>query len=261
VIRGLKEAARDDEIRTVILRIDSGGGGVVESESIWDAVNQLRAKGKIVIASFANAAASGGYLVATHADLVCAHPSTITGSIGVASLRPTVTQTFLDRIYLNVQSFFTGSKSQSLLHELEGDELDRHRQHVDEMYDMFKGHVCDGRAIAPEEVEAFAGGRVFSGLRAYGFTAPADLLEQLKRDQNLLPLRAEPAAEDVAALAELEAAPAVQLDPDQSMSPFAPVIEEGEIPPPEVEFDMPPEPQLGPKGRGLVDMLGGLCAS
>jgi ClpP class serine protease len=65
VVRGLKEAAEDDTIGAVVLRIDSGGGGVVESDTIHDAVLALRDKGKVVVASFGNAAASGGYLVST----------------------------------------------------------------------------------------------------------------------------------------------------------------------------------------------------
>lgn len=68
VVRGLRQAGEDDEIGAVVLRIDSGGGGVVDSDSIDQAVRDLREKkGKIVIASFSNSAASGGYLSACHA--------------------------------------------------------------------------------------------------------------------------------------------------------------------------------------------------
>ena len=84
VIRGLREAANDKDIKAVVLRVDSGGGGVIASDSIWDAVRELKSKGKVVIGSFANAAASGGYLAACHVDAILAQPSTITGSIGVA---------------------------------------------------------------------------------------------------------------------------------------------------------------------------------
>lgn len=130
----MKEAGEDDKIGAVILRLDTGGGGVVESDTIWAAVRDLKEKhGKTVIASFGNASASGGYLVSTHVDAIMAArklilrhirlciesyspsffsflASTITGSIGVASLRPTITQKFFDRIYLAVESSFTGSK-------------------------------------------------------------------------------------------------------------------------------------------------------
>lgn len=65
-MKGLREAGEDDSIGAVVLRVDSGGGGVVESDTIWAAVRELREKyGKTIVASFANASASGGYLVST----------------------------------------------------------------------------------------------------------------------------------------------------------------------------------------------------
>ncbi|WAQ90685.1 hypothetical protein PtA15_13A84 [Puccinia triticina] len=163
IVKGLHEAAEDDSIGAVVLRIDSGGGGVVESDTIWGAVKDLKAKGKVVIASFGNAAASGGYLIATHADSIFASQSTITGSIGVASLRPTVTTSFLDRLKLTTQSFFTGSNALSLYHELEGEQMERHKAHIDAAYHDFKDRVCEGRNISPELIEVLAGGRVYTG--------------------------------------------------------------------------------------------------
>ncbi|KAH9444610.1 hypothetical protein MJO28_013360 [Puccinia striiformis f. sp. tritici] len=163
IVKGLHEAAEDDTIGAVVLRIDSGGGGVVESDTIWGAVKDLKAKGKVVIASFGNAAASGGYLIATHADIIFASQSTITGSIGVASLRPTITSSFLDRIKLTTQSFFTGSNAMSLYHELEGEQMTRHKAHIDAAYQDFKDRVCEGRNISPELIEVLAGGRVYTG--------------------------------------------------------------------------------------------------
>lgn len=67
--------------------------------------------------------------------MILCSPSTVTGSIGVASVRPNVTQGLLDRLKITVETFFLGSKTQSLLHELEGDELERHRKHIDDIYD------------------------------------------------------------------------------------------------------------------------------
>ncbi|ORY74767.1 hypothetical protein BCR35DRAFT_268239, partial [Leucosporidium creatinivorum] len=168
VVRGLKEAGEDPTIGAVVLRIDSGGGGVVESDTIWAAVRDLREKyGKTVVASFGNASASGGYLVSTHTDAIIAAPSTVTGSIGVASLRPTFLTAFFDRFHITLDSFFTGSRSQDVTHRLEGDELVRHKAHVDEMYADFKNRVCEGRGIDREVIELIAGGRVMTGLKAF----------------------------------------------------------------------------------------------
>lgn len=143
-IRGLKEAGEDEEIGAIVLRIDSGGGDVVASDSIWDAVKRVQEDyGKPVIASFGNASASGGYYAAAGADAILANESTITGSIGVASLRPTVTRTFFDRLGVTMQTIFTGSKQQSSLHELEPEQKERQSKHIDETYDSFLVSLTD----------------------------------------------------------------------------------------------------------------------
>ncbi|GAA5879466.1 hypothetical protein JCM1840_007048 [Sporobolomyces johnsonii] len=181
VVRGLKEAGEDDTIGAVVLRIDSGGGGVVDSDTIWGAVRDLRErKGKTVVASFGNASASGGYLVSTHTDAILAAPSTVTGSIGVASLRPTFLQSFFDRFHITLESFFTGSRAQDPTHPLSPAELERHAHAVDTMYDDFKRRVCEGRGIDPSVIEGIAGGRVMTGLRAFELNAPEELIRQIK---------------------------------------------------------------------------------
>ncbi|GAA5965404.1 hypothetical protein JCM8115_002023 [Rhodotorula mucilaginosa] len=181
VVRGLKEAGEDDTIGAVVLRIDSGGGAVVDSDTIWGAVRDLREKyGKTVVASFGNASASGGYWVSTHTDAIFASPSTITGSIGVASLRPTFLQSFFDRLCITLESYYTGSRTNDPTHSLTTAELERHAKSVDEMYDDFKRRVCEGRGIEMGVVEQIAGGRVMSGLRAFEIVAPPELIKQVK---------------------------------------------------------------------------------
>ncbi|GAA6013233.1 hypothetical protein JCM10207_000827 [Rhodosporidiobolus poonsookiae] len=181
VVRGLKEAGEDETIGAVVLRIDSGGGSVVDSDTIWGAVRELREKkGKTVVASFGNSSASGGYLVSTHTDAIFAAPSTVTGSIGVAALRPTFTQRFFDRLHLTLEHLYLGSRAHDVTHALTGDELARHKAHVDDMYDDFKGRVCSGRAIDPSVIEGIAGGRVMTGLRAFEMNAPEELIRQIK---------------------------------------------------------------------------------
>lgn len=105
-------------------------------------------------------------------DAIVAQPSTVTGSIGVAAMRPVVTQAFLDKFKLNVESFFTGSSHYSIFHELKGEELDRYKKRVDEMYIDFKSRVTEGRGIHPDLVDLVAGGRVFTGWQAYGLNVP-----------------------------------------------------------------------------------------
>lgn len=181
VLKGLKEAAEHEDVKSIVLRIDSGGGDVVASESIWDAVRRVREDyGKPVVASFGNAAASGGYYAASAADAILACENTVTGSIGVASLRPTITRAFFDRFNIGLQSFFTGSTSQSTLHELNEAQRAKASKHIDEMYDDFLQKVCDGRNISRDVIESLAGGRVMTGLSAWARCNPDAEVEQVQ---------------------------------------------------------------------------------
>ncbi|GAA5886500.1 hypothetical protein JCM6882_001659 [Rhodosporidiobolus microsporus] len=180
VIRGLKEAGEDDTIGSVVLRVDSGGGSVIDSDSIGAAVRDLRNKGKTVVASFGNSAASGGYWVATHTDAILAAPSTVTGSIGVAALRPTFLQRFFDRLHLTLDSISLGSRASDPTHSLTPAELERHKAAIDAMYADFKQRVCDGRGISADVIESVAGGRVVTALRAFEMNAPEELIRQIR---------------------------------------------------------------------------------
>ena len=197
VLKGLKEAAEHEDIKSIVLRIDSGGGDVVASESIWDAVKRVREDyGKPVVASFGNAAASGGYYAASAADAILACENTVTGSIGVASLRPTITRTFFDKFNIGIQSFFTGSTSQSTLHDLDEAQRAKSAKHIDEMYNDFLQKVCDGRSISRDIIESLAGGRVMTGLSAWARCNPDAEVEQVKHD------KAAPQAEKIVELGQ-----------------------------------------------------------
>lgn len=176
VIKGLREAAMDDKIKAIIVRMDSGGGDVVASECVWHAIKNVREScGKPVVVSFGNVAASGAYYAATAADVILASESTITGSIGVASIRPTITRKLFDQAGVAVQSFFTGAKTDSILYEADAQQLARQETHIDEMYGDFLQRVMDGRGISQEVVEDIAGGRVYTGLAAWCTThSPSD---------------------------------------------------------------------------------------
>lgn len=168
VIKGLKEAGEDPDVSSVVLRIDSGGGDAITSDSIWEAVTRVREDcGKPVVASFGNMSASGGYFAAAGADAILACESTITGSIGVASLRPTFTKKFFERIGVRLQTLFTGTNVMSGVHELKPEEKERWSRHIDVTYSQFLDKVCDGRKISRDVIEELAGGRVWTGLSAY----------------------------------------------------------------------------------------------
>ncbi|KAI1318744.1 hypothetical protein EDD11_005815 [Mortierella claussenii] len=167
VVKGIREAANDPSVDAVVLRIDSGGGDVVASDTIGDAIRWCQdEKKKPVIVSFGNTSASGGYFVSTHAKAIVAQPTTVTGSIGVASLRPYFTPEFFKLIGVSVEQFFTGSSDTSLLHDLDGAALTRYKRQIDTTYADFVKRVADGRKMTLEQVENVAGGRVMNGKEA-----------------------------------------------------------------------------------------------
>jgi len=167
-IKGLREAGEDEDVTSIVLRINSGGGDVGASDSLWDAVKRVQEEyKKPVIASFGNISASGGYYAAAGADAIFACESTVTGSIGVASLRPTVTKKFFDRIGLSMQTIFSGSNMLSLFHEPDQENRRRHAKNTDDTYEEFLEKVCTGRSISKDVVEELAGGRVWTGLAAW----------------------------------------------------------------------------------------------
>ncbi|RUS28559.1 peptidase family S49-domain-containing protein [Jimgerdemannia flammicorona] len=191
------EAASDQTVDAIVLRIDSGGGDVVASDTIADAVKFVKEKGIPIVASFGNTSewrrflpdpytadnrvtspphpASGGYYISTHCDRILASPSTLTGSIGVAALRPFISDEFFKWAGVNVEQIFKGSKSQSPFHDLTGDELVRYRRQVDAMYADFTGRVADGRHMDPAKVEEIARGKIWAASDA----AQVGLIDEL----------------------------------------------------------------------------------
>ncbi|KAF9585257.1 hypothetical protein BGW38_003181 [Lunasporangiospora selenospora] len=167
IVKGIREAANDSTVDAVVLRIDSGGGDVVASDTIGEAIRWCQdVKKKPVVVSFGNVSASGGYYVSTHAKAIVAQPTTITGSIGVAAMRPYFTPEFFKMIGVSVEQFFTGSSDTSFLTDLEGAALTRYKRQIDSIYADFLKRVADGRKMSLDQVEGVAGGRVMNGKEA-----------------------------------------------------------------------------------------------
>lgn len=160
----LRRARDDASIKAVVLRIDSPGGSVLASEQIYREVMALRAAGKPVVASMGELAASGGYYIAAGADQIIASAATITGSIGVFGVLPTVDRT-LAKLGIRVDGIGTTALSGI-------DRLDRPFQPeleailqsgVDRAYAEFLQRVASGRHRTTEQINEIAQGRVWSG--------------------------------------------------------------------------------------------------
>ncbi|KAJ2083764.1 hypothetical protein H4R24_000535 [Coemansia sp. RSA 988] len=164
----LLDAARDINVDAIVLRIDSGGGDVIASETIGAAVDYIQTNfSKPVVASYGNISASGAYYASTSCKRIFASPGTITGSIGVAAMRPIITRKLLDYIGTNVEELYViDNKSNSSFTEPQGSELERYRKLVDEIYEGFTKRVAKDRGYSNEDVEEVAQGRVFTGIQA-----------------------------------------------------------------------------------------------
>jgi protease-4 len=167
VSRALLEAAEDDAISAILLRIDSPGGSPLASDIIWRAVQQARASGKPVIASLSDVAASGGYYVACGADAIVADPATLTGSIGVFVLRP-VLEGLLGKLDIGVEVLTRGAHADLLIGSRPLSEGSRRllREEVRSIYDLFTQRVAAGRGMTVEQVDALGRGRVWTGAQA-----------------------------------------------------------------------------------------------
>jgi len=163
----LRDAREDDNVKAVVLRVDSGGGEVFPSEQIRREVELLREAGKPVVASMGDVAASGGYWIAMDADRIFASPSTITGSIGIYGLVPTIPRT-LEAIGVRVGGVGTTSFAGSFdMRRPLDPQLARVIQAVIERgYADFIGKVADARGRSIEEIDEIARGRVWTGAQA-----------------------------------------------------------------------------------------------
>src|SRR5216683_1854010 len=164
ISRAFRAALRDPAVRAILFRIDSPGGSVVASESIWRDVVFARERGKPVVVSMGDVAGSGGYYVAAPADKIVAEPATLTGSIGVLAGKLVVAD-LLKKIGVSTDSVQIGANAAmfSPTADFSARAHSRLEAFLDETYKGFKDHVATGRQMTPEKVEAVAKGRVWSG--------------------------------------------------------------------------------------------------
>jgi protease-4 len=167
VSEAIHDAAEDEAIDAIILRIDSPGGSALASEQIWRALQEAREHDKPIIASFSDVAASGGYYVAAGADAIVAPGGSLTGSIGVFALRP-VLGAALAKIGIRMESLTRGRYADFLLagEPLSEGARERLQASVLETYGLFLERVAEGRSLPVEQVDAIGQGRVWTGRQA-----------------------------------------------------------------------------------------------
>ena len=164
--RSLQEARKNENIKAIVLRIDSPGGNALTSDLIWREI-ELTKKVKPVVVSMGNYAASGGYYLACNADKIFAEANTITGSIGVFGTLPNFSK-LIDRVGIHVEQVNTHENAAEYSVFKPIDEKFRivTQESVERIYNTFINRVAAGRKMTFAQVDAVAQGRVWSGSEA-----------------------------------------------------------------------------------------------
>ena len=163
----LREVAEDDDIKSVVVRVNSPGGSALASDIIWREMENLKAK-KPVIVSMGSYAASGGYYISAPADAIVADRTTLTGSIGVFGMIPNFGKALKDKVGVTIDGVKT-NKNAGMATGFSSMTPTQHRammQSVDRVYERFTTLVAEGRNLTIERVLEIAEGRVWSGLEA-----------------------------------------------------------------------------------------------
>lgn len=164
MIKDLQDLREDDDVKAVVIRVNSPGGSAYASEQIWREVCLLKEKKPVVI-SMGGMAASGGYYISCAADRIFAEPTTLTGSIGIFGMIPDYSELMCDKIGLKVDVVKTNEMSDfgvmgRPFNEAEGAQL---QKMVNRGYDTFTKRVADGRGMSQDSVKLIAEGRVWTG--------------------------------------------------------------------------------------------------
>ncbi|MDQ3141890.1 MAG: signal peptide peptidase SppA [Bacteroidota bacterium] len=164
----LRDIRDNKNIKSVVLRINSGGGSALMSDDILKELDIIRAKGKPVVVSMGDYAASGGYYIACHADSIFASAHTLTGSIGVFAMIPNINVMTDQKIGIDWDSLGTGPMSTKFnpLFNWTGVEAKVLQENIDHTYDRFLSLVAQGRKMDKAKVHEIAKGRIWSGRKA-----------------------------------------------------------------------------------------------
>ena len=167
VCKDLQKLMDDDDVKAVVLRVNSPGGSAYASEQIWRAVTQLKAK-KPVVVSMGGYAASGGYYISCNANYIYTEPTTLTGSIGIFGMFPDFSGLLKDKLGVKFDEVKTNKHAAfgTMARPFNDEELALLGNYIDRGYNLFRKRVADGRKLKVEQVEEIAQGRVWLGCDA-----------------------------------------------------------------------------------------------
>ena len=164
VCKDLERLMKDDDVKAVVLRVNSPGGSAYASEQIWRAVTQLKTK-KPVVVSMGGYAASGGYYISCNASYIYTEPTTITGSIGIFGMFPDFSGLLTDKLGVKFDEVKTNKHAAfgTIARPFNAEEMEMLGQYIDRGYQLFRQRVADGRKMTTDQVEEIAQGRVWLG--------------------------------------------------------------------------------------------------
>lgn len=163
----IRKARKDENIKAIVLRVNSPGGSILASEVIWREMGEAK-KAKPLIVSMGEVAASGGYYISTPADTIVAQPTTITGSIGIFGILFNVQELINDKLGVTTDVVATGEFSDlgNMARPLTEVERTIIQSSVEDGYETFISRVAEGRGMHPDSVRKVASGRVWTGTQA-----------------------------------------------------------------------------------------------
>ena len=164
VCKDLKELMDDDDVKAVVIRVNSGGGSAFASEQMWHQIMELK-KVKPVVVSMGGYAASGGYYMSVPANWIVAEPTTITGSIGIFGMFPDFSGLASEKLGIKFDEVKTNKNGTFLspMRPLTPDEMRMLQVYIDRGYNTFKDRVAQGRKLTMQQVETIAQGHVYTG--------------------------------------------------------------------------------------------------
>lgn len=162
------DLAEDDDIKAMVLRVNSGGGSAFASEQIWHALEVFKQNGKTLYVSMGDYAASGGYYISCGADRIFAEPSTLTGSIGIFGMIPDIQGLLNDKIGINLSTVTTNANGDfpTITKAVTPYQTAKMQETIARGYDLFTKRCAQGRNIPQDSIKAIGEGRVWDGVTA-----------------------------------------------------------------------------------------------
>lgn len=169
VIKTIKKIRKNDNVKALVIRVNSPGGSADASEQIWHAIENVKADSIPVVVSMGDYAASGGYYISCGADYIYAEPTTITGSIGIFGTVPNIAK-LRDKIGLDIDGIATNKHSDldvnMLYNGMTPEEFQLMQSMVERGYELFTTRCADGREVSQDYIKSIGEGRVWLGTKA-----------------------------------------------------------------------------------------------